>query len=67
MADAETNGKPELEQILPATDAERRGILDRYRATTRPGPPSTQICFDIGCWDPARETFEEFVARKLRA
>jgi hypothetical protein len=63
---AETNRKPEPEQVLRATEGERRAILDRYRDTSRPEAGIT-ICMDIGCWRPAEESFEQFLSRKRRA
>lgn len=63
---AETNGKPEPEQALAATAEERTELVDRYRDTTRPGGGIT-ICMDIGCWQPAEETLEQFLERKRRA
>ena len=63
---AEGNGKPEPEQVLRATADERKLLLDHYRDTTRPGV-GIAICMDIGCWRPAEESFEDFLARKRRA
>jgi hypothetical protein len=63
---AEGNGQPTGEQVLAATAEERKEILDRYRDTTRPGGGIT-ICVELGCWRPAEESFEDFLARKRRA
>jgi hypothetical protein len=63
---AERNGKPDREQVLAATADERTELPDRYRDTAR-ATPASMICFDVGCWQPDKESFEEFVARKRRA
>jgi hypothetical protein len=62
---AEGNGKPEPEQVLRATADEREELLDHYRDTTRAGGGIT-ICMDIGCWRPAEESWDDFLARKRR-
>jgi hypothetical protein len=62
-----SNGNPELEQAVRATGDERWAILDRYSDTTGPGPGATHICFDIGCWEPAKESWEQFLSRARRA
>jgi hypothetical protein len=62
----ETNGKPDRELVLAATADERRAILDQYRDTTRPRP-ATLICGELGCWNPAKETFDQFLTRKRGA
>jgi hypothetical protein len=64
--DAETNGKPDRELVLRATEAEPREFLDHYRDTTHPGGAAL-ICGELGCWDPATETFDQFLARKRGA
>jgi hypothetical protein len=52
--------------VLAATADERRAILDQYRDTTRPGP-ATLICGELGCWNPTKETFDQFLTRKRGA
>jgi hypothetical protein len=59
---AEGNGEPDREQVPSATAHEHTELLDRYRDTTRAGGGMT-ICMDIGCWRPANESFEDFLAR----
>ena len=61
---ADDNGKPDREQGL-APPEKRTEILDRYPDTTRPRA-GTMICMDIGCWRPAEESWEQFVARAQR-
>jgi len=31
------------------------------------GADNLTICFEIGCWQPARETWDEFMARVSRS
>jgi hypothetical protein len=52
--------------VLAATADQRRAILDQYRDTTRPRP-ATLICGELGCWNPAKETFDQFLTRKRGA
>ena len=48
----------------------RKDILDRYREDVAAHEkleghsPGLTICMDIGCWQPARETWQEFLHRK---
>jgi hypothetical protein len=63
---AEAHGKPEPEEMLRATGAKRRALLDRYREPELSDPGLT-ICMDIGCWEPAKETWDQFLGRKRRA
>ncbi len=63
---ADGNRTPDREQVLAATAEERTEFLDRYRDPSRPGSGIT-ICMDIGCWRPAEESFEDFLARKRQA
>jgi hypothetical protein len=62
---ADTNGNAEHHPGAPgATDAERQAIRDPDSKTGVPHAGGRMICMEIGCWEPANETWEEFLARK---
>lgn len=59
------NGNAEDDSGSPgATDAERRAIRNPDSKTGVPHAGGLMFCMEIGCWEPAKETWEKFLARK---